>query len=166
MRYKNVWEENFTRDIVNCGMGGDKTQNVLWRSKNISLPQSLKYLVINCGTNNLDTDNPDEISDGLICIALLFQKRMKHLQIAVNWLMPRNAINTKRRQKLKEIKSETDWTILDGGLNKTFYYKDNIHLLENGNIKLAISIKTKLDNIGVNCHEITINKKVVPTIKQ
>ena len=107
---------------------------------------------------------------------------MKHLQIVVNGLIPRDAINSKRRQKLLEIsrllqdkcinctsvyflKPESDWTTLGGGLNKTFYYKDNIRLLENGNKKLALSIKTKLDNIKVNCHEITINKKVVPTTK-
>ena len=48
-----------------------------------SQSQSLKYVVINSGfvSYNLDTDNPDKISDGLICIALLFQKRLKHLQI-------------------------------------------------------------------------------------
>ena len=182
IRYKNVSDKNFNRDTVNCGIGGDKTQNVLWRSKNISLPQSLKYVVINCGTNNLDTDNPDKISDGLICIALFFQKRMKDLQIVVNGLIPRDAINTKRRQKLLEVnqllqykctyythvyflKPDTDCTTLDGGLSKTFYYKDNIHLLQNGNKKLALSIKTKLDNIRVNCHDITINEKVVLTIK-
>ena len=107
---------------------------------------------------------------------------MKHLQVVVNGLIPRDAINTKRRQKLLKInrllqhkctnytsvcflKPDTDWTTLDGKLNKTFCYKDNIHLLKNGNKKLALSIKTKLDNIRVNCHEITINKKVVPTIK-
>ena len=70
------------------------------KSNNILLPQLLKYVVINCGTNNLDMDNPDKISDGLICIALLFQKRMKHLQIIVNGLISRDAINTRRRQKL------------------------------------------------------------------
>ena len=31
--------------------------------------------------------------------------------------------------------------------------------------KINKSIKTKLDNISVNCHMITIHKKVVPTIK-
>ena len=103
IRYRNVWDENFYRDTINYGIGGNKTQNVWWRSNNIPLPQSLKYVVINCGTNNLDTDNPDEISDGLICIALLFQKRMKQLLIVVNGLIPRDAINTKRRQKLLEV---------------------------------------------------------------
>ena len=68
------------------------------RSKNISLPQSLKYVVINYVKNNLDTDNPDEISSGRICIALFFQKRMKHLQIVVNGLIRPDAINTKRRK--------------------------------------------------------------------
>ena len=29
----------------------------------------------------------------------------------------------------------------------------------------TVSIKTKLDNIRVNCHEITINEKVVPIMK-
>ena len=61
-------------------------------------------------------------------------------------------------------KTDTDCTTLDGGLNKTFYYKDNIHHLENGNKKLALWIKTKLDNIRANCHENTIKEKVVPTI--
>ena len=103
IRYKNVWDENFNRDTVNSGIGGDKTQNVLWRSKNTPLQQSVKYVVINCGTNNLDTDNPDEISDGLICIALFFQERMKHLQVVVNGLIPRDAINTKQRKKLLEV---------------------------------------------------------------
>ena len=182
MRYRNVWDENLYRDIVNCGIGGDKTQNVLWRSNNIRLPQSLKYVVINCGTNNLDTDNPDKTSDGLICIALLFQKRLKHLQIIVNGLISRDATNTGRRQKLLELnqllrdkctsynsvyflKPDADWATLDGGINKTFYYNDNIHLLENGNKKPALSIKTKLGNIRINCHEIAINKKLLPTVK-
>ena len=110
---------------------------------------------------------------------------MKRLQIVVTGLIDRDEINTKRRQKLLKtlkinrllqdkctnctsvylLKPESDWTTLDGGLNKTFYYKDNIQLLENRNKKLALSVKTNLDNIRVNCHEITINKKVVPTIK-
>ena len=67
-------------------------------------------------------------------------------------------------QRVYFLKPDSDWTTLDGGLNKTFYNKDNIHLLKNGNKKMALSIKTKLDNVRVNCHEVTINEKVVPTI--
>ena len=49
------WYKNFKQDIINCGISGDKTQNIMWRSKKILLPQSLKYVVTNCGTNNLGT---------------------------------------------------------------------------------------------------------------
>ena len=80
-----------------------KPKQEYFRVQLTSQSQSLKYVIINCGTNNLDTDNPDEISDRLICIALLFQKRLKHLQIIVNGLIPRDAINTRRRQKLLKV---------------------------------------------------------------
>ena len=103
-------------------------------------------------------------------------------QIVVSGLIPSDTLNTKPRRKLLEVnqllqdkctnytsgyflKPDADWTTLDGRLNKTIYYKDNIHLLENRNKKLVLSIKTKLVNFKVNCHEITINKKVVPTVK-
>ena len=106
----------------------------------------------------------------------------QYLQIVVSGLIPSDTLNTKPRQKLLEVnqllqdkctnytsvyflKPDTDWTTLDGRLNKTIYYKDNIHLLENWNKKLVLSIKTKLVNFKVNCHEIAINKKVVPTMK-
>ena len=102
MRYRNVRDKNFNRDTVNCGIGSNKTQNVLWRF-NIPLPNSLKYVVINCGMNNLDTDNPDKTSDGLICIVLLFQKRLKHLQSVVNVVIHCDAINT----KTKTVRSKT-----------------------------------------------------------
>ena len=39
---------------------------------------------------------------------------------------------------------------------QNFLLQDNIHLLENGNKKLALSIRTKLDNIRINCHKTTI----------
>ena len=31
MRYRNFWDENFNRDTINCGIVGDKTQNIMWR---------------------------------------------------------------------------------------------------------------------------------------
>ena len=38
MRYSNVWYENFDKDTIKCGLGGDKTQYIPRRSKNINLP--------------------------------------------------------------------------------------------------------------------------------
>ena len=100
LRYPNIWYKFFDENTINCGVGGDKVQNVLWRAENIPLPQSLEYVVISCGTNNLDTDDSEKIADGLFCIALALKKRMNHLKIVINGILPRDEQNTARRQKL------------------------------------------------------------------
>ena len=69
LRYPNIWYKFFDENTINCGIGGDKIQN-----EKISLPQSLEYVVISCGTNNLDTDDSAKIADGLFCIALPSRK--------------------------------------------------------------------------------------------
>ena len=40
----NIWYKFFDENTVNCGIGGDKIQNVLWRAENIPLPKSLEYV--------------------------------------------------------------------------------------------------------------------------
>ena len=52
--------------------------SVLYMSSfyNIPLPQSLEYVVISCGTNNLATDDSEKIADDLFCIALALKKGM------------------------------------------------------------------------------------------
>ena len=73
---------------------------MLWRAANIPLPQSLEYVVISCGTNNLENNDSEKIDDGLFCIALALKKRMNHLKIVINGILPRDEQNTARRQKL------------------------------------------------------------------
>ena len=98
LRYPNIWYKFFDENTMNCGIGGDKVQNVLWRAEKISLPQSLEDVVINCGTNNLDTDDSEKIADGLFCIALALKKRKNHLKIVINGIPPRDERNTARSQ--------------------------------------------------------------------
>ena len=62
LRYPNIWYKFFNENTINCEIGGDKIQNVLWRAEYIPLPQSLEYILINCGTNNLDTNNSEKNS--------------------------------------------------------------------------------------------------------
>ena len=61
----NIWYKFFDESTINCGIGGDKIQNLLWRAESIPLPQSLEYVVSSCGTNNLDTDDSQKIADNL-----------------------------------------------------------------------------------------------------
>ena len=59
-RYPNIWYKFFDENTTNCGVTGDKVQNVLLRAKNIPPPQSLECVVISCGTDNLDTDDSEK----------------------------------------------------------------------------------------------------------
>ena len=52
-RYRSIWTKYLEPlKNLNCGIGGDKVQNVLWRAQNLPVMSSLKNFVILCGTNN------------------------------------------------------------------------------------------------------------------
>ncbi len=61
---KRSWENGKLSklNIFNAGIGGDKTQNVLWRLNGLlaHLQQPLLF-VLNIGTNNIEKDHPEGI---------------------------------------------------------------------------------------------------------
>lgn len=56
------------------GVRGDKIQNTLWRIQNLFFPHSLSVVFILCGTNNLDKNSSEDISNGIIVSAKEIQK--------------------------------------------------------------------------------------------
>ena len=68
---------SLTIDALNCGIGGDKVQNVLWWVQNLLISSSLKSTIILCGANNLQQDSPEDIVDGIIEIGHGFKGAMK-----------------------------------------------------------------------------------------
>ena len=54
---------------MNCGVGGDRIQHVLWRALNLSVSSNLKNNVVLCGTNNLLLDSSKDIADDIFEIA-------------------------------------------------------------------------------------------------
>ena len=48
--------------------------------------------------NNLDTDGSEKIADGIFCIALDLKKRMNHLKIVINEILPRDEQNMAGKQ--------------------------------------------------------------------
>ena len=61
---------------LNCGVPGDRTQHTLWRTEDLPVPPSVKYVVVHCGTSNLDQDEPKIIVDGIIKIGKVFQGKL------------------------------------------------------------------------------------------
>ena len=55
-------------NILNLGMSGDCTQNVLWRIKFGVLPKSTKVIIVHVGTNHVVRDNALNIAASILPI--------------------------------------------------------------------------------------------------
>ena len=153
-RYPKVWNNSFNDSCLNLGIGGDRTQHVLWRCRNLPIPSSLKFCVVHCGTNNISTDSKYDICKGLteICNTLINKK--PDLKILIVGLLPRDNKWSSIREKIASVndyvskvfndksnimflKPDLNWTLPSGELDHQLYYMDKLHLVEQGNIKLA-----------------------------
>ena len=67
-KYKE-YSDIYFQDWVNYGIGGDKVQHLLWRVLNGNVPPGTKKVIISIGSNNINTDCPDIISNTIIRIA-------------------------------------------------------------------------------------------------
>lgn len=160
-RYPRVWNKYFKPfQALNFGIGGDRTEHVLWRVENGEVPKKIKYAVIHCGTNNIDKNRPQDIANGIISIGLTFQDTRPGTRVIIHGLLPRDLdAKSHRRQKIRELNSmlklmceredmplflyaEPDSGFLqeNGQLNEGMYYHDCLHLVEPGDDKLANTI--------------------------
>ena len=74
-RFSDVWRI-FYCNVLNLCIGGDRTEHVIWRVDNLSFPTSMKYVTINCGTNNIKFNNPVPIANGILCVYYLIQSKL------------------------------------------------------------------------------------------
>ena len=82
---QNIFDKFFLPfHSINFGISGGKIQNVLWCVGNMTLPASVEYVNIHCGTNNLEHSSPLKIAEGSINIACIFKKNYKNLHIFVS----------------------------------------------------------------------------------
>ncbi len=88
-----VWQEYYgTRNAVNLGIGGDRTQHVLWRLTNGNLKGiSPKLAVLMIGTNNAGANSPEEIAAGIEAIVKTLRKEVPQTKILVLAIFPRGA---------------------------------------------------------------------------
>ena len=101
-RYHRVWSKYFEPlRALNFGVGGDRTQHVLWRIENGEIPLNLQVAFVHCGTNNLDRDNPAEMRDGIASIVYTIQEKKPNANIIVSGLLPRDQEISSRRDKIK-----------------------------------------------------------------
>lgn len=98
---KAVWEKYYTpRNAVNLGIGGDRTQHVLWRLDNGNVEGiSPKAAVLMIGTNNSGTNSPVQIAEGVAAVVKKLQEKLPKTKILVLAIFPRGAdINDTKRK--------------------------------------------------------------------
>jgi lysophospholipase L1-like esterase len=90
-----VWKTNYAPlNAANYGIGGDTTENVLWRIGNGELEGlKPKVVVLLIGTNNFGLENarPDDVARGVTAVVETLQKKLPAAKILLLGIFPRDA---------------------------------------------------------------------------
>jgi lysophospholipase L1-like esterase len=103
---KEVWKNTFEpMKAANFGIGGDRTEHVLWRIQHGELEGiEPKVVVLMIGTNNLGSNSAEEIADGNKAIVEEIQKKQPKAKILLLGIFPRSPKATDpQRDKIKNI---------------------------------------------------------------
>lgn len=86
-----VWKKLYgSRKAMNAGIGGDQTQHILWRLDNGNVDNlSPKLAVLMIGTNNIGSNTPKEIAQGIIAIVAKLQAKLPTTKVLVLGVFPR-----------------------------------------------------------------------------
>ena len=104
---KEIWESNFAKyKAVNLGIGGDRTQHVLWRLKNAPLDGvKPKAAVVMIGTNNSNGEDntPGQIAGGIAAVVKMLRERLPGTKVLLLGIFPRGENFNPQRGKITQI---------------------------------------------------------------
>lgn len=88
LQFSNLWREKISSlHCINFGIGGDRTQHILWRLLNgeIDFNTKLRAVILFVGTNNMD-DKAENVFQGILeCIKVIREKHEKaHVIVPVS----------------------------------------------------------------------------------
>ena len=97
---KNVWDKFYApKNAANFGIGGDKTEHVLWRIENGELEGiDPKVVVLMIGTNNSLSNSADQIAEGVEKIVADFRTKLPKSKILLLAIFPRNKEGVRPQQ--------------------------------------------------------------------
>ncbi|QDU26128.1 multifunctional acyl-CoA thioesterase I and protease I and lysophospholipase L1 [Anatilimnocola aggregata] len=105
---KKVWEEFYAkRNAVNLGIGGDRTQHVLWRLDHGNIDGiKPKAAVLMIGTNNSGSNSSEQIAEGVKAIVDKLKTKLPETKILVLAVFPRGANKDDPRRKVNTAANE------------------------------------------------------------
>ena len=135
---KGVWAEEFeSKKAVNLGIGGDRTQHVLWRLENGEIDGiAPKAAVVMIGTNNLGANTNEEIVAGITSIVKKLNDKLPKTKVLLLGIFPRGEkADNPLRTRIKAINAE----IAKLNNKKSVFYKNigGQFLAEDGSLPKA-----------------------------
>ena len=100
-RYMGVWDRYFGKHTVNLGIGGDKVADVIWRIRNLDVNKKIRYVVLTCGTNNINKNVPADILKGIKYAIQLVKCKIYSCKVIVSGILSRDYSPGNRRNKIK-----------------------------------------------------------------
>lgn len=105
-RGKEVWGKRFAkRNAVNLGIGGDRTQHVLWRLDHGNLEgikPKLAVLMIGTNNSNGDDNTAEEIAAGITAIIGQLRAKQPQMKVLLLAIFPRGETPNSQREKNAE----------------------------------------------------------------
>lgn len=164
IQWANSWERNFGGlKVVNIGIGGDKTQNVLWRLDHGGADGlQPKSVVLMIGNNNMfftPETGIDAAAEGIKMCSENLRCRFPDSQIIVTEVLPAHAPGNRFYEDIKKtntaldslklgnapnvrvLKLWEDFVKPDGTLKPELFTQDNIHLSPVGYDVYAAKLK-------------------------
>jgi lysophospholipase L1-like esterase len=130
--YPELWNADFGAcRPANFGIGGDRTQHVLWRIANGELDGiQPKVAVVMIGTNNIGTDPAEEVASGIHRIVDLILEKSPNSKILLMGILPRGESPNPDRDLIKLANVEI--AKLQNGQNIVFQDIGNRYLRGDG----------------------------------
>ena len=88
---KEVWKARYEpRNAMNAGIGGDRTQHVLWRLENGNIDGlKPKAAVLMIGTNNMGANSAEDIATGIKAVVKKLRTSLPETKLLVLAVFPR-----------------------------------------------------------------------------
>ena len=120
---KGVWAKFYSkRNAVNLGIGGDRTQHVIWRLDNGNIKDiKPKAAVIMIGTNNSGSNTPEQIAEGVAVIVKQLRTKLPETRILLLAVFPRGTDKNDKRRQVNEKTNAIFMKLADG---KHVHYLD------------------------------------------
>ena len=121
---KDVWTRYYApRNAINLGIGGDRTQHVLWRLDHGNLEGlNPKAAVVMIGTNNSNGEDntPEQIVDGVRAIVNKLRSKLPDTKIILVAIFPRGENFNPQRGKLLQVNQ----VLRQSADNQSVYWAD------------------------------------------